>query len=100
YPPHNQDNEAPADELPPLLVLTHGGPTAQAEPALDLLTQCWTSRGVAVVDVNCGGSTGYVREDRDLLRGNWGVVDLADCTAAALHLAREGRVDGRRLSIR
>ena len=100
YPPRNADHEAPKDELPPLLVLSHGGPTAQAEPALNLSIQFWTSRGIAVVDVNYGGSTGYGREYRELLRGNWGVVDLEDCTEAALHLAREGLVDPQRLGIR
>jgi dipeptidyl aminopeptidase/acylaminoacyl peptidase len=100
YPPRNADYEAPDGELPPLLVLSHGGPTAQAEPALNLSIQYWTSRGFAVVDVNYGGSTGYGRAYRELLRGQWGVVDLEDCTEAALHLAREGLVDGDRLAIR
>jgi dipeptidyl aminopeptidase/acylaminoacyl peptidase len=99
YPPRNRDFQAPAGEQPPLIVLSHGGPTSQAEPTLDLRTQFWTSRGFAVVDVNYGGSTGYGREYRELLRGQWGVVDLEDCTEAALHLAREGRVDGGRLAI-
>jgi dipeptidyl aminopeptidase/acylaminoacyl peptidase len=99
YPPRNRDFEAPAGERPPLIVLSHGGPTSQAEPTLDLRTQFWTSRGFAVVDVNYGGSTGYGREYRELLRGQWGVVDLEDCTEAALHLARAGRVDGDRLAI-
>ena len=100
YPPRNDDFEAPADGRPPLLVLSHGGPTAQTEPALDLRTQYWTSRGIAVVDVNYGGSSGYGRAYRELLRGQWGVVDLEDCTEAARHLARAGEADGRRLAIR
>ena len=100
YPPRNDDFEAPPGELPPLLVLSHGGPTAQTEPALDLRTQFWTSRGIAVVDVNYGGSTGYGRAYRELLRGQWGVVDLEDCTEAALHLARAGAADPQRLAIR
>ena len=99
YPPRNDDFEAPDGERPPLLVLSHGGPTAQTEPALDLETQFWTSRGFAVVDVNYGGSTGYGRAYRELLRGQWGVVDLEDCTEAALHLARAGQADGDRLAI-
>jgi dipeptidyl aminopeptidase/acylaminoacyl peptidase len=99
YPPRNRDFDGPGGELPPLLVLSHGGPTAQTEPALDLGTQFWTSRGIAVVDVNYGGSTGYGRDYRELLRGMWGVVDLEDCTEAALHLAREGEVHGKRLAI-
>jgi dipeptidyl aminopeptidase/acylaminoacyl peptidase len=100
YPPRNDDYEPPGGERPPLIVLSHGGPTAQVEPALDLRTQFWTSRGFAVVDVNYGGSTGYGRAYRELLRGQWGVVDLEDCTEAALHLAREGEVDDNRLVIR
>ena len=99
YPPRNGDYEPPPDELPPLLVMSHGGPTAQTEPALDLSTQFWTSRGIAVVDVNYGGSTGYGRAYRELLRGQWGIVDLEDCTEAAQHLAREGKGDGKRLAI-
>jgi dipeptidyl aminopeptidase/acylaminoacyl peptidase len=86
--------------LAPLLVMSHGGPTAQAEPGLDLRIQFWTSRGIAVVDVNYGGSTGYGRAYRDLLRGQWGVVDVEDCVAAAQHLAGEGAVDPERLAIR
>jgi dipeptidyl aminopeptidase/acylaminoacyl peptidase len=100
YPPRNDDFAAPDGERPPLIVLSHGGPTAQTEPALDLRTQYWTSRGFAVVDVNYGGSTGYGRAYRELLRGQWGVVDLEDCTEAALYLAREGEVDDKRLAIR
>jgi dipeptidyl aminopeptidase/acylaminoacyl peptidase len=100
YKPRNRDFEPPADERPPLIVLSHGGPTSQAEPTLDLRTQFWTSRGFAVVDVNYGGSTGYGREYRELLRGQWGVVDLEDCTEAALHLAHEALVDLDRLAIR
>jgi dipeptidyl aminopeptidase/acylaminoacyl peptidase len=99
YPPRNGDFEAPAGERPPLIVGSHGGPTAQTEPALDLTVQYWTSRGFAVVDVNYGGSTGYGRAYRELLRGQWGVVDLEDCTEAALHLARTGEVDDKRLAI-
>jgi dipeptidyl aminopeptidase/acylaminoacyl peptidase len=99
YAPRNDDFQPPPGEHPPLLVLSHGGPTAQTEPALDLDIQYWTSRGIAVVDVNYGGSTGYGRAYRELLRGEWGVVDLQDCTEAARHLARAGAVDGERLGI-
>lgn len=100
YPPVNPDFEGPAEERPPLIVMSHGGPTAQADPELDLRTQFWTTRGFAVVDVNYGGSTGYGRAYRDLLHEQWGVIDLEDCAEAALSLAREGRVDGERLAIR
>ncbi|TMG44187.1 MAG: S9 family peptidase [Chloroflexi bacterium] len=100
YEPRNADFAAPADERPPLLVLSHGGPTSMTLGVLDLRIQFWTSRGFAVVDVNYGGSTGYGREYRKRLDGQWGVVDLADCVNAARYLADAGKVDGRRLAIR
>jgi dipeptidyl aminopeptidase/acylaminoacyl peptidase len=100
YPPHNKDAEAPADERPPLVVSSHGGPTAAAGPELDARIQFWTSRGFAYVDVNYGGSTGYGREYRERLRGNWGIVDTQDCLNAARHLAEIGEADGGRLAIR
>jgi dipeptidyl aminopeptidase/acylaminoacyl peptidase len=99
YAPHNAGFEAPPGERPPLLVMIHGGPTAQAGPALSLDTQFWTSRGFGVVDVNYGGSTGYGRDYRELLRGQWGVVDVQDAAAAAEHLARAGLADPERLAI-
>lgn len=89
----------PVDERPPLLVKSHGGPTAATLPVLNLAIQYWTSRGFAVVDVNYGGSTGYGRAYRDLLRGAWGIVDVEDCVHAARSLADEGRVDPGRLAI-
>lgn len=104
YPPHNDDFEAggrvPEEERPPLLVLSHGGPTAQVHSTYSASVQFWTSRGFAVVDVNYGGSTGYGRDYRRLLNGSWGVVDLEDCTAAARYLVERGDVDGERLAIR
>ena len=100
YAPVNPAEQAPEGELPPLLVLSHGGPTASASDELDLEIQFWTSRGLAVVDVNYRGSSGYGREYRNRLRGAWGVADLADCVAAAEHLAAAGEADPRRLAIR
>ena len=99
YPPQNADFAAPAGELPPLLVHCHGGPTAAASPTFSWGTQYWTSRGFAVLDVNYGGSTGYGREYRLRLQGNWGVVDVADCVNGARHLAATGRVDPERWAI-
>jgi dipeptidyl aminopeptidase/acylaminoacyl peptidase len=99
YPPTNADFEGPADELPPLWTLVHGGPTSQAKLAFGLSIQFLTSRGWGVVDVNYGGSTGFGRPYRELLAGEWGVVDLEDCIAAACHLAEAGEVDPKRLSI-
>jgi dipeptidyl aminopeptidase/acylaminoacyl peptidase len=100
YPPTNPDFAAPPDELPPLVVQSHGGPTSHATPALDREFLFWTSRGIGVVDVNYRGSSGHGRRYRQRLRGGWGVLDVADCIAAAHHLAASGEADGERLAIR
>lgn len=100
YPPANPEHEGPEGALPPLLVVIHGGPTAAALPVLSVAVQYWTSRGFGVVDVNYGGSTGFGRAYREQLKGAWGIVDVADCLAAARYLAATGRVDGERLAIR
>lgn len=100
YPPAHPERTGPQGELPPLIVEIHGGPTAAASPVFSTAVQYWTSRGFAVADVNYGGSTGYGRSFREELVGRWGIVDVADCLAAARHLARTGRVDGARLTIR
>jgi dipeptidyl aminopeptidase/acylaminoacyl peptidase len=100
YPPVNPRFQGPEGERPPLLVVIHGGPTSKASPVLAVGVQYWTSRGFAVVDVDYGGSSGYGRPYRELLRGQWGVVDVADCLAAARTLAQRGRVDPERLCIR
>ncbi|MEC4804187.1 MAG: S9 family peptidase [Jaaginema sp. PMC 1079.18] len=99
YPPQNRDYKAPEGELPPLLVKSHGGPTAAASATFNLRIQYWTSRGFAYVDVNYGGSTGYGREYRQRLNGKWGIVDVEDCTQAAQYLAQQKRVDRDRLAI-
>ena len=99
YPPTNPDFVGPAGERPPLLVLTHGGPTSNASTSLDLSKQLMTSRGIAVVDVDYGGSTGYGRDYRRRLDGMWGVVDVDDCVAAARFLVERGDVDADRLAI-
>lgn len=100
YPPTNPDFVAPAGELPPLIVESHGGPTSQSSSSLSLKRQFWTSRGFAILDVNYGGSTGYGRDYRNRLQGNWGIVDVDDCVTGAEHLADEGKVDPARLAIR
>jgi dipeptidyl aminopeptidase/acylaminoacyl peptidase len=100
YPPASVDSHGPEGELPPLLVQIHGGPTSAAVPVLNVGVQYWTSRGFAVVDVNYGGSTGYGRAYRQELQEEWGVIDVADCLAAARRLAGQGRVDVDRLCIR
>jgi dipeptidyl aminopeptidase/acylaminoacyl peptidase len=99
YPPHNPDYVGTADERPPLLVKCHGGPTSSASSTLSLGTQFWTSRGIAVLDVNYGGSTGFGREYRERLKLNWGIVDVDDCVNGAKFLAQQGLVDAKRVVI-
>jgi dipeptidyl aminopeptidase/acylaminoacyl peptidase len=96
YPPTNAEWEGPADELPPLRVICHGGPTSHSEPAFDVEIQYFTQRGFGVVDVNYRGSTGYGRAYRRLLNGRWGEIDWSDCVDAARHLASTGEADGER----
>jgi dipeptidyl aminopeptidase/acylaminoacyl peptidase len=105
YAPASSTHTGPEGELPPLVVVIHGGPTSAADPGFAMGTQFWTSRGFAVVSVNHGGSTGYGRAFRDELLGRWGELDVADCLAVARHLAvpqpsRPSRVDPDRLLIR
>ncbi|GHF26351.1 acyl-peptide hydrolase [Streptomyces mashuensis] len=100
YPPHSPDHTGPADELPPYVVWAHGGPTSRAALVLDLEIAYFTSRGIGVVQVNYGGSTGYGRAYRERLRERWGVVDVEDCAAVAEALAEEGTADRARLAIR
>jgi dipeptidyl aminopeptidase/acylaminoacyl peptidase len=99
YPPRNRDFSAPDGERPPLVVKCHGGPTAASSSTLRLDTQYWTSRGIAVLDVNYGGSTGYGREYRRRLNGEWGIVDVDDCVNGAKYLIERGEVDGARCAI-
>jgi dipeptidyl aminopeptidase/acylaminoacyl peptidase len=100
YPARNVDYDGPDGERPPLLVVSHGGPTGAASTSFSLAYQFWTSRGIAVADVNYGGSTGYGTEYRRRLNGRWGIVDIADCVNAAQYLVDRGDVDGDRLIIR
>jgi dipeptidyl aminopeptidase/acylaminoacyl peptidase len=99
YAPQSADYSGPADERPPLIVRSHGGPTSAFLPAFNLATQFWTSRGFGVLEVNYGGSTGYGREYRERLKDNWGVVDVDDCINGARYLVSRGAVDGARLAI-
>jgi dipeptidyl aminopeptidase/acylaminoacyl peptidase len=100
YPPANPAARAPDGELPPYIVWVHGGPTSQVSPRLDLEKAFFTSRGIGIIDVNYGGSSGYGRAYRERLRGQWGIVDVADAMAAALALAEAGEADVKRLGIR
>jgi dipeptidyl aminopeptidase/acylaminoacyl peptidase len=100
YPPTNPTALPLEDELPPVIVVIHGGPTSNAVTTLSLAVQFWTSRGFAVVDVDYGGSTGYGRAYRNRLRGEWGVVDVGDCVAVVRWLAEQRWVDPDRAVIR
>ncbi len=100
YPPVNAAYRGPDGERPPLVVTSHGGPTSSAWAALTLTVQIFTSRGFAVLDVDYGGSTGYGREYRRRLEGEWGVVDLDDCVNGARWLSEQALVDGERMAIR
>ncbi|MBT3943020.1 MAG: S9 family peptidase [Chloroflexi bacterium] len=100
YPPKNADHDGPSGEKPPLVVISHGGPTSQTDGSLSMGIQFWTSRGIGVVDVNYRGSSGYGRAYRDALQGTWGLADAEDCIAAARYLVDKGLVDGSRLTIR
>src|SRR5262245_55293501 len=100
YPPRNQDYTAPTNEKPPLIVMSHGGPTSASSASLKYSIQYWTSRGIAILDVNYGGSSGYGRAYRERLKGRWGIVDVDDCVNGARYLVERGDVDGNRLAIR
>jgi len=100
YLPNNGDCTAPSGERPPLLVMSHGGPTGATSSTLNLMIQYWTSRGIAVLDVNYGGSTGYGRAYRQRLDGQWGIVDVDDCVNSVRYLIQHDEVDAGRLAIR
>src|SRR5439155_12570960 len=100
YRPTHRDAAGPGGERPPLLVISHGGPTSATDASFKWSTQYWTSRGFAVVDVNYRGSTGYGRAYRQALNDRWGVVDVDDCIAAACFLIERGDVDPDRVAIR
>ena len=100
YPPRNLDYTASANEKPPLVVMSHGGPTSSSSASLKYSIQYWTSRGIAVLDVNYGGSSGYGRAYRERLKGKWGIVDVDDCVNGARYLIERGFVDNNRLAIR
>ena len=100
YGPTNAKYQSTDDEKPPLIVMSHGGPTSASTAEFNAGIQFWTNRGFAVVDVNYGGSTGFGRDYRDKLLGQWGIVDVDDCVNAAKYLVERGRVDEKRLAIR
>jgi acetyl esterase/lipase len=100
YPPRSAAHSAAEDDRPPLIAISHGGPTTAANATLDLRIQYWTTRGFAVVDVNYGGSSGFGRPYRQRLNGQWGIVDVEDVVRAAQFLVSRGLADPRRLVVR
>jgi dipeptidyl aminopeptidase/acylaminoacyl peptidase len=100
YPPINADCSAPVDSLPPLITLSHGGPTGFAAADFKIAYQFWTSRGFAILDVNYSGSSGFGRTYRDRLKGRWGVIDVQDCLAGAVSMGAQRLADPARLVIR
>ncbi len=100
YPPKSPDAAEPEGELPPYVVWVHGGPTSHSVALLDMEKAYFTSRGIGIIDVNYGGSTGYGRLYRERLRRQWGVVDVEDAVSAARSLAEAGQADPARLAIR
>lgn len=100
FPPKNPEVKGPSGELPPYIVWVHGGPTSHVTERLSLEKAYFTSRGIGIIDVNYGGSSGYGRSYRNRLNREWGVVDVADAKEAARSLARAGLADGARLGIR
>ena len=99
YKPRNDDYQPPLDERPPLIVKSHGGPTGSTSTTLNFMIQYWTSRGIAVLDVNYGGSTGYGRAYRTRLDRQWGIVDVDDCVNGVKYLIDRGDVDKKRVAI-
>jgi dipeptidyl aminopeptidase/acylaminoacyl peptidase len=100
YPPRHPEYMGASGERPPLMVISHGGPTSAATARFDVAIQYWTTRGFAVADVNYGGSSGYGRPYRERLNGQWGIVDVEDAVNAARHLVAQGKADPKRLIIR
>jgi dipeptidyl aminopeptidase/acylaminoacyl peptidase len=100
YLPQSRDFRASQNERPPLIIISHGGPTGSTSSTLNLSTQYWTSRGFAVADVDYGGSTGYGRDYRKRLGGKWGIVDIDDCVNCGRYLAKKGKIDESRTIIR
>ena len=100
YAPTNAAVAGPEDERPPLIAISHGGPTTATNATLDLRIQFWTSRGFAVVDVNYRGSSGFGRAYRNTLRGEWGIADVSDMVHVSRHLVAAGLADEARLVIR
>jgi dipeptidyl aminopeptidase/acylaminoacyl peptidase len=102
YPPYNHDFKGPdsEEELPPLLIKMHGGPTGATSTTLNLGIHYFTSRGFGVVDINYRGSTGFGRTSRLSLYKQWGIYDRDDCVNVAKSLAKDNQIDIERVVAR
>ena len=98
-PPANPDVSAPVGTAPPLIVKVHGGPTSVSSPTYNTGLLYWSSRGFAILNLNYRGSTGFGREYRRALYGQWGIADVEDAVAGATWLAEQGLADPNRLII-
>jgi dipeptidyl aminopeptidase/acylaminoacyl peptidase len=99
YKPRNPYYTGPPDSLPPLILSFHGGPASHSSPALDPKVQFWTSRGFAVAEINYAGSSGYGRDYRTMLDGNWGEYEADDAASCASYLTQKGLIDGSRVGL-
>ena len=97
YAPHSE--RYCGEGAPPLVVMVHGGPTSQSSAAYDGRAQFFATRGIAVLDVNYRGSTGYGRAYMERLYGNWGLCDVEDALSGAEHLAGRGLAARERMAI-
>ena len=100
YPPLNPEFNAPEGTSPPLITLSHGGPTGCSFPDFKISYQFWTTRGYAILDVNYGGSSGFGRDYRQRLHGTWGITDVLDCVTGARAMGEQGLADPTRLTIK
>ncbi|MFO0447308.1 MAG: prolyl oligopeptidase family serine peptidase, partial [Pseudomonadota bacterium] len=100
YPPANAEYRGPDGAKPPLVVIAHGGPTLHTTPAYNVGIHYWTSRGIAVLDLNYRGSTGFGRDYRRSLYGRRGEYDVQDAVQGARFVAAQGLADPERLLIR
>lgn len=92
YLPTSPVARVPDGTAPPGVMFVHGGPTASFPRYYQDDVSFFTSRGLAVVAVDYSGSSGRGRRYRTALRGQWGIVDVEDCSAAARVLIEQGHV--------
>lgn len=84
---------------PPVLLTVHGGPTSQARPDFDAVTQYLLTRGIAVFDLDYRGSTGHGKSFARLNDGRGRAVEYLDMEDAVRWLGEEGLVDASRATV-